>query len=314
MSAFQRPASGETPHVRYERLISGARGVPPISTAVVDPCDEASLGGVVAAAEAGIIAPILIGPAREIRAAAERRGFDVKGFQFIDAPRGREAVARAVEIVREGRAGLLANGNARADAFLAEVGDRGRGIGTARRLSHVFIMDVPGHPDPLFVTDALINVDPDLATKADIVRNAIELHVSLGLGTPRVAILSASDLVVPGIPGTIDAACLCKMSDRGQIVGGILDGPLALDDALDPEAVVGGFRSEVAGRAEILVAPNRDAGSMLIGIPRLLAGADGAGVVLGAVVPIVLFDQADNARTRLASFAAAALHARRRSS
>jgi len=312
MTDHQDAAPAISPHARYERLIANAREPFPIPTAVADPLDEQSLAGVVAATEAGIIAPILVGPTNGIRALAERCGFDPRAFQIVDAPSGGGAVVRAAEIVREGRAALLADGDVPAQIFLAAVGDKTGGLTTTGRLSHVFVMDVPGQSDPLFVTDAVINADPDLEAKVDIVRNAIGLHLSLGLGEPRVAILSLGEFVSSARPGTIDAACLCKMSDRGQIVGGVLDGPLALDDALDADAVaIKGICSKVAGRAQILVAPNREAASMLIGVPRLLAGVDGAGVVLGARVPILLFDRADSVRTRLASFAAAAIHARR---
>jgi phosphate acetyltransferase len=277
---------------------------------VAHPCDDTSLRGAVEAAAEGIIAPILVGPRHKILAAAEESGLDVGRFELVDVPHSHAAAAKAVELVRAGRAELLMKGSLHTDELMREVVAKGTGLRTARRISHVFVMDVPSYPEALFITDAAINIFPDLETKADIVRNAIDLHLGLGLGAPRVAILSAVETVNPKIPGTIDAAALCKMADRGQIEGGLLDGPLALDNAISPEAAaIKGIRSEVAGRAQILVVPDLEAGNMLAKNLSFLAGADAAGVVLGARVPIILTSRADNVRTRMASCAVAALYA-----
>jgi phosphate acetyltransferase len=298
-------------HEKYERLIAATRGLRPVPCAVAHPCDETSLRGAVEAAAEGIIAPILVGPRRKILAAARAAELEVGGFELIDVPHSHAAAAKAVGLVREGRAELLMKGGLHTDELMAEVVARETGLRTGRRVSHAFVMDVPSYPEPLFVTDAAINIFPDLETKADIVRNAIDLHLGLGLGPPRVAILSAVETVTPKIPGTIEAAALCKMAERGQITGGVLDGPLALDNAISPEAArIKGIASEVAGRAQVLVVPDLEAGNMLAKNLTFLAGADAAGIVLGARVPIVLTSRADDVRTRLASCAAAALYAR----
>src|SRR5215217_3165000 len=298
-------------HEKYERLIAATRELRPVSCAVAHPCDESSLRGAVEAAAEGIIAPILVGPRRKILAAAEAHGLEVGRLELVDAPHSHAAAARAVGLVREGRAELLMKGSLHTDELMAEVVARETGLRTARRVSHVFVMDVPSYPEPLFVTDAAINIFPDLGTKADIVRNAIDLHVGLGLGPPRVAVLSAVETVTPKIPGTIEAAALCKMAERGQIEGGLLDGPLALDNAISPEAarIKGLAASPVAGRAQVLVVPDLEAGNMLAKNLSFLAGADAAGVALGARVPIILTSRADNVRTRMASCAVAALYA-----
>jgi phosphate acetyltransferase len=225
-------------------------------------------------------------------------------------PHSHAAAAKAVELVRAGRAELLMKGSLHTDELMGEIVARETGLRTARRVSHVFIMDVPSYPEPLFITDAAINIFPDLETKADICRNAIDLHLGLGLGAPRVAILSAVETVNPKIPGTIEAAALCKMAERGQIQGGLLDGPLALDNAISPEAArIKSIEGEVAGRAQILVVPDLEAGNMLAKNLSFLAGADAAGILLGARVPIILTSRADNVRTRMASCAVAALYA-----
>ena len=245
-----------------------------------------------------------------MRAAAEAAGLDIAPFELVDVPHSHAAAAKAVELVRSGRAELLMKGSLHTDELMREIVAKERGLRTERRISHVFVMDVPSYPEPLFITDAAVNIFPDLETKADICRNAIDLHLGLGLGTPRVAILSAVETVNPKIPGTIDAAALCKMADRGQIAGGLLDGPLALDNAISPEAAeIKGIRSEVAGRAQILVVPDLEAGNMLAKNLSFLAGADAAGIVLGARVPVILTSRADNVRTRMASCAVAALYA-----
>jgi phosphotransacetylase len=301
---------GARRHEKYERLIAATRAIRPIPCAVAHPCDASSLGGAVEAAEAGIILPILVGPAHKVLAAAQAAGLDIAPFELVDVPHSHAAAAKAVELVRSGRAELLMKGSLHTDELMREIVAKERGLRTERRISHVFVMDVPSYPEPLFITDAAINIFPDLETKADICRNAIDLHLGLGLGTPRVAILSAVETVNPKIPGTIDAAALCKMADRGQIAGGLLDGPLALDNAISPEAAeIKGIRSEVAGRAQILVVPDLEAGNMLAKNLSFLAGADAAGIVLGARVPVILTSRADNVRTRMASCAVAALYA-----
>ena len=301
---------GARRHEKYERLIAATRAIRPIPCAVAHPCDASSLGGAVEAAEAGIILPILVGPAHKVLAAAQAAGLDIAAFELVDVPHSHAAAAKAVELVRSGRAELLMKGSLHTDELMREIVAKERGLRTERRISHVFVMDVPSYPEPLFITDAAVNIFPDLETKADICRNAIDLHLGLGLGTPRVAILSAIETVSPKIPGTIDAAALCKMADRGQIAGGLLDGPLALDNAISPEAAeIKGIRSEVAGRAQVLVVPDLEAGNMLAKNLSFLAGADAAGIVLGARVPIILTSRADNVRTRMASCAVAALYA-----
>jgi phosphate acetyltransferase len=301
---------GARRHEKYERLIAATRAIRPIPCAVAHPCDASSLGGAVEAAEAGIILPILVGPAHKVRAAAEAAGLDIAPFELVDVPHSHAAAAKSVELVRSGRAELLMKGSLHTDELMREIVAKERGLRTERRISHVFVMDVPSYPEPLFITDAAVNIFPDLETKADICRNAIDLHLGLGLGTPRVAILSAIETVSPKIPGTIDAAALCKMADRGQIAGGLLDGPLALDNAISPEAAeIKGIRSEVAGRAQVLVVPDLEAGNMLAKNLSFLAGADAAGIVLGARVPVILTSRADNVRTRMASCAVAALYA-----
>jgi phosphate acetyltransferase len=308
-------------HEKYERLIERAKAIPPIPTAVVHPCDETSLAGAVEAAEAGIIVPTLVGPERKIRAAAEAARLDIRRCEIVPAEHSDAAAAKAVELVRAGRAEVLMKGSLHTDELLRAVTAKDSGLRTARRISHVFIMDVPTHSDVLFITDAAVNIAPDLEAKRDIVQNAIDLHLALsaglGLGPPRVAILSAVETVTPKIPGTIEAAALCKMADRGQITGGLLDGPLALDNAISPEAArIKGIKSEVAGRAQILVVPDLEAGNMLAKNLSFLANADAAGIVLGARVPIILTSRADSVRTRMASCAVAALyaHARRQGS
>ncbi|MFB9970981.1 bifunctional enoyl-CoA hydratase/phosphate acetyltransferase [Pseudoroseomonas cervicalis] len=298
-------------HSHYGRLIARCEGQAPVPCAVAHPCDEAALAGALEAAGQGLIRPLLVGPEARIREIAARAGLDLGDLPVIDTPHSHASAARAVALVREGKAGLLMKGSLHTDELMSAVVAREAGLRTERRISHVFIMDVPSYPEPLFITDAAINIQPDLATKADIIRNAIDLHHGLGLGTPRVAILSAVETVNPRLPGTLDAAALCKMADRGQIQGGVLDGPLALDNAISPAAArIKGIVSEVAGRAQVLVVPDLEAGNMLAKNLSFLSGADAAGIVLGARVPIVLTSRADNQRTRLASCAVAALYAR----
>ncbi|MFY9696895.1 MAG: phosphate acetyltransferase [Rhodoplanes sp.] len=298
------------PHAKYEKLIARAKEGPPVNTIVAHPCDETSLRGATEAAEAGIIVPILVGPVAKIASVAETHGLDISRFDVVDAPHSHAAAEKAVQLVREGKGALLMKGSLHTDELLRSVTVGATGLRTERRLSHVFILDVPTYSETLFITDAAINIFPDLDAKRDIVQNAIDLFTQVGLGTPRVALLSAVETVTTKIPSTIDAAALCKMADRGQITGGILDGPLAFDNAIDPEAArIKGIRSEVAGRAQILVVPDLEAGNMLAKNLTFLAKADAAGIVLGARVPIILTSRADSVRTRMASCAAAVLYA-----
>ena len=295
-------------HEKYERLIGATKGLRPLATAVAHPCDETSLRGAMEAAEAGMITPILVGPNERVRAVATSADLAISGFEIIDVPHSQAAAEKAVEIVRSGKAELLMKGSLHSDEILGAVTRRDTGLRTGRRISHVFVMDVPTHPETLFITDAAVNIAPDLQAKRDIVQNAIDLYAGLGLGTPKVAILSAVETVNPDIPSTIDAAALCKMADRGQITGGVLDGPLAFDNAISPEAAhIKGIKSQVAGQAQILVVPDLEAGNMLAKNLSFLSKADAAGIVLGARVPIILTSRADNVRARMASCAVAVL-------
>jgi phosphate acetyltransferase len=301
---------GDPPHSKYERLIAKAKEVPPATTVVAHPCDETSLRGPVEAAEAGIIVPILVGPAAKIAAVAREHHLDIERFEVVDVPHSDAAAAKAVELIHASKGELLMKGSLHTDELMREVTSSKTGLRTARRISHVFILDVPTYSETLFITDAAINIFPDLDAKRDIVQNAIDLFTEVGLGTPRVAILSAVETVTAKIPSTIDAAALCKMAERGQITGGILDGPLAFDNAIDPEAAqIKGIKSAVAGRAQILVVPDLEAGNMLAKNLTFLAKADAAGIVLGARVPIILTSRADSVRSRMASCAAAVLYA-----
>ncbi len=300
-------------HDKYERLLAATRDLAPLVTAVAHPCDESSLRGALDAADARLIVPILVGPKDRIAGVAEKCGLDISGLQIVDVPHSQAAAEVAVELVRKGTAELLMKGSLHSDELLAAVAKRDTGLRTGRRISHVFVMDVPTHPDTLFITDAAVNIFPDLMAKRDIVQNAIDLFTGLGLGTPKVAILSAVETVNPAIPSTLEAAALCKMADRGQITGGILDGPLAFDNAISPEAArIKGINSPVAGHAQILVVPDLEAGNMLAKNLTFLSKADAAGIVLGARVPIILTSRADNLRTRMASCAVAMLLAHNR--
>jgi phosphate acetyltransferase len=305
----------QSPHAKYERLIANAKQVPPATTVVAHPCDETSLRGVIEAAELGIVVPILVGPAAKISTVARQHGIDIGRFQLVDAPHSEAAAAKAVALIRESKGELLMKGSLHTDELMREVTSGATGLRTARRISHVFIMDVPTYPETLFITDAAINIFPDLEAKRDIIQNAVDMFTQVGLGTPRVAILSAVETVTPKIPSTIEAAALCKMAERGQITGCIIDGPLAFDNAIDPEAAkIKGIKSAVAGCAQILVVPDLEAGNMLAKNLSFLAKADAAGIVLGARVPIILTSRADSVRARMASCAVAVLyaHARRR--
>ncbi|HMW30165.1 MAG TPA: bifunctional enoyl-CoA hydratase/phosphate acetyltransferase [Plasticicumulans sp.] len=299
---------------RHKKLVDEAARLPAIPTAVVHPVDQVSLEGAVRAAEAGLIVPLLVGPEAKIRATAEQHGLHIKGFEIVDVPHSHAAAETGVALVREGRAEVLMKGSLHTDEFMGAVVAKATGLRTGRRVSHAFIMDVPTYPKPLLITDAAINIYPDLMDKADIVQNAIELMHALGVAQPKVAILSAVETVTPKIGSTMDAAALCKMADRGQIKGAILDGPLAFDNAISKSAAkTKGIVSVVPGEADILLAPDLEAGNMIAKQLEYLADAAAAGVVLGARCPIVLTSRADGTLARMASCAVAALmaHAKR---
>ena len=298
------------PHSKYDRLIATAKSIAPAATIVVHPCDESSLRGTVEAAAAGLIKPTLVGPVAKIKDVASKHGIDISSFEIVDAPHSEAAAAKAVELIHAAKGELLMKGSLHTDELMRSVTAK-TGLRTERRISHVFVMDVPSYADTIFVTDAAINIFPDLDVKRDIIQNAIDLFTQAGFGSlPRVAILSAVETVTSKIPSTIEAAALCKMADRGQITGGLLDGPLAFDNAVDKEAArIKGIKSEVAGRAQILVVPDLESGNMLAKNLAYFAKADGAGIVLGARVPIVLTSRADSLRARMASCAVATLYA-----
>jgi phosphate acetyltransferase len=301
---------GEPPSSKYERLIARAKELVPPKTIVTYPCEETALRAPLEAAEAGIIRPILVGPAATILALARKHKLSLADYQIFDVSDPGAAAAKSVSLIHEGKGELLMKGSLHTDELMREVTSSKAGLRTARRISHVFIMDVPRHPETLFITDAAINIFPDLDAKRDIIQNVVDFFTEVGLGIPRVAILSAVETVTTKIPSTIEAAALCKMAERGQITGAILDGPLAFDNAISPEAAqIKGIKSEVAGRAQVLVVPDLEAGNMLAKNLSFLAGADSAGVVLGARVPIILTSRADSVRARMASSAAAALYA-----
>ena len=300
-------------HHKYEALIAHCRGLPAVPTAVVHPCDNTSLTAAVEAAEAGIIAPILVGPAAKIARVAAEHGISIAGLPLVDVPHSHAAAERAVGMVRAGEVAALMKGSLHTDELMAAVVHADGGIRTERRISHVLVMDVPTYHKPLFITDAAVNILPTLEDKVDIVANAIELAHALGIASPKVAILSAAETVTSRIPSTLDAAALCKMAERGQITGGILDGPLGFDNAISREAAAAkGIVSPVAGDADILLVPDLEAGNMLYKELMFLANADAAGVVLGARVPIILTSRADNLRTRPASCAVAAIYSHAR--
>lgn len=302
-------------HDGYHHLIERCRKLDPIRVAVVHPCDAPSLAGAIDAAEAGLITPILIGPETKIRTAAAAAGLNISGRRLVAAPHSHAAAAQAVALVRAGEADAIMKGSLHTDELMHEALAGEAGLRTGRRISHVYVMDVPAYAKPLLITDAAINIAPTLADKRDICQNAIDLAQVLGIAEPRVAILSAVETVEDKLPSTLDAAALCKMAERGQITGGVIDGPLAFDNAVSPEAArTKGIQSTVAGQADILVVPDLEAGNMLAKQLSFLAGADAAGIVLGARVPIILTSRADSLRTRLASCAVAVLiaEARRR--
>jgi phosphate acetyltransferase len=295
-------------HEKYDRLIARCKGLPPTRTAVAHPCDESSLRGAVDAARAGLIAPVLVGPRSRIEGVAKQHGIDVANLEMVDAPFSEASAAAAVALVHEGKAEALMKGSLHTDELMGAVVKKDTGLRTARRISHCFVMDVPAYPDALIITDAAVNIAPTLKDKVDIVQNAIDLARDLGVSEVRVAILSAMETVNPDVPSTVEAAALCKMADRKQITGAVLDGPLALDNAISPDAArIKKLDSPVAGRANVLVAPDLEAGNMLAKSLSFLAGADAAGIVLGARVPIILTSRADTVPTRLASCAIASL-------
>ncbi|CAG0974565.1 MAG: phosphate acetyltransferase [Rhodocyclales bacterium] len=301
------------PHLKYQRLIDFCKALPPTSVAVAHPCDEASLTGAMDAARAGLIAPLLVGPRDRIEATARRFGIDISGVPVIDVPHSHAAAERAVELVREGSAEALMKGSLHTDELMGAVVRRESGLRTSRRVSHCFVMDVPSYSETLIITDAAVNIAPSLKDKTDIIQNAIDLAHALQFAEVRVAILSAMETVNPDVPSTIEAAALCKMADRGQITGAILDGPLALDNAINLESVaIKKIDSPVAGRANVLVVPDLESGNMLAKSLSFLAGADAAGIVLGAKVPIILTSRADSVMTRMASCAVAGLVAKYR--
>jgi len=293
---------------KYERLLARCAGLEPVATAVAHPCEKSALEGALEAGEKGLITPILVGPATKIREVAKSASIDLGKTEIVDAEHSHASAAKAVQLVREGRAELLMKGSLHSDELLGAVVARDTGLRTGRRISHVFLMDVPTYHKVLIVTDAAINIAPGLEEKADICQNAIDLAVSLGLETPKVAILAAVETVTSKMPATIDAAALCKMAERAQIKGGILDGPLAFDNAISRQAAeTKGIRSEVAGDPDILLVPDLEAGNILAKQLSFLANAECAGLVLGARVPIILTSRADSVRSRIASCAVAAL-------
>jgi phosphotransacetylase len=297
-------------HANFHRLLERAEPLPPMPTVVVCPESPDAVMGAVLGRDHTLIDPIFVGSTQKIRAAAEEAGADISGIEIIDIPDHRAAALRSVALVHEGRAKVVMKGHLHTDQLLHAILKKEGGLRTNRRLSHVFVMDVPGLDHLLFVTDAAINIAPDLECKVSIVQNAIDLAISLGIETPKVGILSAVETVTPSIPSTIDAAVLSKMADRGQITGGLVDGPLAMDNAVDLGAArTKGLTGLVAGRAEILVAPNMEAGNMIAKELTFLAHAEAGGVVMGAQVPVILTSRADDDQARLASCAVAALNA-----
>jgi phosphotransacetylase len=299
---------------KYEQLLARCQSLEPVPTSVVHPCEESALAGAVEAAHKGLIAPILVGPAAKIAATARSGGIDLGNIQILDVPHSSAAAAKSVELIRKGETELLMKGSLHTDELMAAIVSREGGLRTGRRISHVFVMDVPTYHKVLIVTDGAINIAPTLEDKVDICQNAIDLAISLGLERPKVAILAAVETVTSKMPATIDAAALCKMAERGQIKGAILDGPLAFDNAISRQAALTkGIVSEVAGDPDILLAPDLEAGNILAKQLSFLANADSAGLVLGARVPVILTSRADSVRSRIASCAVAMLaaHARR---
>jgi len=298
----------EPKHEKYQRLIDYCKELPPLPTAVVHPCDASSLTGALEAARIGLIAPVLVGPRARIEAVAQENSLRIGDVPIVEAAYSHAAAAKAVELVREGKAEALMKGSLHTDELMGAVVKRETGLRTARRVSHCFAMDVPGYADALVISDAAVNIAPTLEEKMDILQNAIDLAHALQFREVRVAVLSAMETVNPKVPSTVEAAALCKMVDRHQIHGALVDGPLALDNAIDPDAArIKKIDSPVAGRANVLLVPDLEAGNMLAKSLSFLAGADAAGIVLGARVPIILTSRADSMVTRLASCAVATL-------
>jgi phosphate acetyltransferase len=300
-------------HDYGRQLAEKAKGTKPLRIAVVHPADAVSLAGAAAAASAGLIAPVLIGPEHKIRQAAEEAGIDLSPYEIVSVPHSHAAARTAVDMANRGEVEALMKGKLSTEELMEAAVDKENGLRTGRRMSHVFLLDVPSYPKPLFLTDAAINIRPNLAQKKDIVQNAVDLFAALGFGTPKVAVLSAAETVNEKIPSTLDATALCKMAERGQITGAVLDGPLAFDNAVSREAAaLKEIRSPVAGDADILVVPDVESGNMLYKQLRYFSGVQGAGVVMGAKVPIVLTSRASEAEDRAASCALALLYARSR--
>jgi phosphate acetyltransferase len=311
INVFSAPAMNN--HAKYQRLLDACRGLPPMPTAVVHPCDEAAIDGAIGAARLGLIKPILVGPKERIREAARKAEVDIAAYPIVDVPHSHAAAEKAVELVLSGQAEALMKGSLHTDELMAAVVRRDGGLRTSRRVSHCFVMDVPAYEEALIISDAAVNIMPTLQDKVDIVQNAIDLAHALAVPDVRVAILSAMETVNPQVPSTVEAAALCKMADRKQITGAVLDGPLALDNAISLTAAqIKKIDSPVAGRANVLIVPDLEAGNMLAKSLSFLAGADAAGIVLGARVPIILTSRADSELTRLASCAVAVLVARAR--
>jgi phosphate acetyltransferase len=303
--------SSSAAHPHYDRLIAVARALPPLRVAVVHPVNDVSLEAVLSSVRLGLIAPVLIGPRERIEAAAASIGADLSGFDIVDAPHSHAAANVAVAMALRGEVDALMKGSLHTDELMGAVVRREGGLRTSRRISHCFVMDVPGHSQPLIISDAAINIAPTLEEKVDIVQNAIDLAHALQIPMVRVALLSATETVNPKVPSTLDAAVLCKMADRGQITGAQLDGPLAMDNAIDPEAArIKGIVSPVAGRANVLIVPDLDAGNMLAKSLTFLGGAYAAGIVLGTKVPVILTSRADSEPARLASCAVASMLAK----
>lgn len=295
---------------KYEQMLVRCKSLNPIPTAVAHPCEQSALSGAIEAGELGLIVPILVGPRGRIEATAKSAGIDIGKYEIVDAPNSHASAAAAVALLRESKAELLMKGSLHTDELMSAVVSREGGLRTGRRISHVFVMDVPTYHKVLFVTDGAINIAPTLEDKVDICQNAIDLITALGVKQPKVAILSAVETVTSKMPSTIDAAALCKMTERGQITGAILDGPLAFDNAISKEAAeTKHIRSLVAGDPDILLAPDLEAGNMLAKQLTFLANADSAGLVLGARVPIILTSRADSVRARIASCGIAMLAA-----
>jgi phosphate acetyltransferase len=298
-------------HPHYDRLIAAARALPPLRVAVVHPVNDVSLEAVLSSVRLGLVAPVLVGPRERIEAAAASIGADLSAFDIVDAPHSHAAADIAVAMALRGEVDALMKGSLHTDELMGAVVRREGGLRTSRRISHCFVMDVPGHSQPLIISDAAINIAPTLEEKVDIVQNAIDLAHALQMPTVRVALLSATETVNTKVPSTLDAAVLCKMADRGQITGAQLDGPLAMDNAIDPEAArIKGIVSPVAGRANVLIVPDLDAGNMLAKSLTFLGGAYAAGIVLGTKVPVILTSRADSEPARLASCAVASMLAK----